>query len=79
MRRRSACRRASIGYWTHRFVEKGVRTTAREKRFGETVLTFTDPDGMRFALRRQSPAPSASPPGPTATFRPSTRSAAFTA
>jgi len=23
---------------------------ALEKRFGETVLTFTDPDGMRFAL-----------------------------
>jgi glyoxalase family protein len=40
---------AAIGYWTHRFVEKGV-THALEKRFGETVLTFTDPDGMRFAL-----------------------------
>jgi glyoxalase family protein len=40
---------ASIGYWTHRLVEKGV-THAPEKRFGETVLTFTDPDGMRFAL-----------------------------
>ena len=40
---------ASIGYWTYRFVEKGV-THALEKRFGETVLTFTDPDGMRFAL-----------------------------
>jgi glyoxalase family protein len=40
---------ASIGYWTHRLVEKGV-PHALEKRFGETVLTFTDPDGMRFAL-----------------------------
>jgi glyoxalase family protein len=40
---------ASIGYWTHRFVEKSV-PHATEKRFGETVLTFSDPDGMRFAL-----------------------------
>jgi glyoxalase family protein len=40
---------ASIGYWTHRLVEKGV-PHALEKRFGETLLTFTDPDGMRFAL-----------------------------
>ena len=41
---------ASIGYWTHRFVEKGVAHEAPEKRFGETVLTFKDPDGMRLAL-----------------------------
>jgi glyoxalase family protein len=40
---------AAIGTWTHRLVEKGV-PHALEKRFGETVLTFTDPDGMRFAL-----------------------------
>ena len=40
---------AAIGYWTHRLVEKGV-PHALEKRFGETLLTFTDPDGMRFAL-----------------------------
>ena len=40
----------SFGYWTHRFVEKGVRHEAPEKRFGETVLPFRDPDGMRLAL-----------------------------
>jgi glyoxalase family protein len=40
----------SIGYWTHRFVEKGVVHQAVNKRFGETVLSFTDPDGMRLAL-----------------------------
>lgn len=40
----------SIGYWTHRFVEKGVAQDAVEKRFGETVLSFKDPDGMRLAL-----------------------------
>jgi glyoxalase family protein len=41
---------ASLGYWTHRLVEKGVTHGAPEKRFGDTVLTFSDPDGMRFAL-----------------------------
>ncbi|SDR57209.1 glyoxalase family protein [Rhizobiales bacterium GAS191] len=41
---------ASIGYWTHRLVEKGVTHEAPRKRFGETVLSFKDPDGMRLAL-----------------------------
>jgi glyoxalase family protein len=41
---------AALGYWTHRLLEKGVTHGAPEKRFGETVLPFTDPDGMRFAL-----------------------------
>ena len=41
---------ASIGYWTHRFVEKGVKHEAISKRFGQSVLTFTDPDGMSLAL-----------------------------
>ena len=40
----------SIGYWTHRLIEKGVAHEALEKRFGEPVLAFTDPDGMRLAL-----------------------------
>lgn len=40
----------SIGYWTHRFVEKGVAHQAPVKRFGETVLSFKDPHGMRLAL-----------------------------
>src|SRR6185312_2209338 len=40
----------SIDYWSHRFVEKGVVHEAIEKRFGETVLSFKDPDGMRLAL-----------------------------
>jgi glyoxalase family protein len=40
----------SIGYWTHRFVEKGIAHESPEKRFGETVLPFTDPDGMSLAL-----------------------------
>ena len=40
----------SIGYWAHRFLEKGVTHEAPVKRFGETVLPFRDPDGMRLAL-----------------------------
>ena len=41
---------ASIGWWTQRFIEKGVPHEAPEKRFGQTVLPFRDPDGMRLAL-----------------------------
>ena len=41
---------SAVGYWTHRLLEKGVTHGAPEKRFGDTVLPFTDPDGMRFAL-----------------------------
>ncbi|KLK89795.1 diguanylate cyclase [Microvirga vignae] len=40
----------SIGYWTHRLIEKGVPHEAPEKRFGETVVALKDPDGMRLAL-----------------------------
>jgi glyoxalase family protein len=40
----------SIGYWTHRFVAEGVAHQPPEKRFGETVLSFKDADGMRLAL-----------------------------
>src|SRR5262249_27511123 len=37
-------------YWTQRFVEEGVAHETPEKRFGETVLPFSDPDGTRLAL-----------------------------
>jgi glyoxalase family protein len=40
----------AIGYWTHRFVERGVPYDAPVRRFGETVVSFRDPDGMRLAL-----------------------------
>jgi glyoxalase family protein len=40
----------SLGYWTHRFIEKGVKHEPLEKRFGESVLAFSDPDGMSLAL-----------------------------
>ncbi len=42
--------RESIGYWTQRFIEKGVTHQALEKRFGEPTLAFTDPDGQSLAL-----------------------------
>jgi glyoxalase family protein len=41
---------AALGYWAHRLVANGVSHEAPQKRFGETVLTFRDPDGMRLAL-----------------------------
>jgi glyoxalase family protein len=41
---------ASLGYWTHRMLEKSVRHEPMEKRFGETFLPFYDEDGMRLAL-----------------------------
>jgi glyoxalase family protein len=40
----------SIHYWTERLAEKGVAYEMPEKRFGETVIAFKDPDGMRLAL-----------------------------
>jgi glyoxalase family protein len=42
--------KASLGYWTRRLVDKGVAFDAPEKRFGETVLGFKDPDGIRLEL-----------------------------
>jgi glyoxalase family protein len=40
----------SIGYWTQRFIEKGIPRQTLEKRFGQSVLPFTDQDGMTLAL-----------------------------
>src|SRR5262249_4640393 len=40
----------SLGYWTQRFVEKSVSHQALDKRFGDPVLAFTDPDGESLAL-----------------------------
>jgi glyoxalase family protein len=40
----------SIGYWTQRFIEKGIPHQTPENRFGQSVLSFTDQDGMALAL-----------------------------
>ncbi|CAA2144109.1 MULTISPECIES: ring-cleaving dioxygenase [Methylobacterium] len=42
--------RASIGWWTHRLIEKGVDHDALVQLFGEPVLRLRDPDGMVLAL-----------------------------
>lgn len=42
--------RASIGWWTHRFIEKGVTHEALVQVLGEPTLRFRDPDGMMLAL-----------------------------
>lgn len=40
----------SLSFWTQRLVEHAVWHDAPEKRFGETVLPFRDPDGTRLAI-----------------------------
>lgn len=42
--------RGSLAYWSHRLAEAGVAVQVPEERFGELVMGFADPDGMRFAL-----------------------------
>ena len=42
--------RSSMGWWTHRLIEKGVRHDALAQAFGEPTLRFRDPDGTMLAL-----------------------------
>lgn len=41
---------ASLGYWTQRLVEHGVRFAPPARRFDETVLAFDDPDGLAIEI-----------------------------
>jgi glyoxalase family protein len=41
---------SALGFWLHRLIAEGVPNEGLRKRFGETVLPFRDPDGMRIAL-----------------------------
>jgi glyoxalase family protein len=41
---------ASIGYWMQRFVAASVQHEAPALRFGETLVSFKDPDGLSLAL-----------------------------
>jgi glyoxalase family protein len=41
---------ASIGYWAERLIGKAVDHDPPAKRFGETVLSFRDPDGMHLEI-----------------------------
>ena len=40
----------SLGYWAHRFQRYGVATGPAEQRFGQRVMSLTDPHGMNLAL-----------------------------
>jgi glyoxalase family protein len=40
----------SIGFWYERLLSQGARLEAPARRFGEPVLEFPDPDGMRVEL-----------------------------
>lgn len=40
----------SLAYWQERLAQHGVQVGALATRFGETVLPFVDPHGMRLAL-----------------------------
>lgn len=42
--------REAVDYWQNRLAEFGVATAQLETRFGETVIPFRDPDGMRLEL-----------------------------
>ncbi len=41
---------SSLGYWTHRLLEKAVPHETPRRRFGDGLLSFRDPDGMALAL-----------------------------
>jgi glyoxalase family protein len=54
----------SLGYWTERLVEKGVRFERPRDRFGDTILSFEDHDRLRVELvAAEDPRPG-SPGGP---------------
>jgi glyoxalase family protein len=52
----------SLPYWENRLAEKGVRLEEKETRMGETVLTFSDPDGMKIELVGHTDASDAKAP-----------------
>lgn len=60
----------SLGYWEERLAAHGVAVGAVEERFGERVLPFVDPHGLRLALAETSDARDGQPwlpsPVPTA-------------
>ena len=41
---------ASLGYWIERCIKYGIRYESPEERFGESVLSFKDPDGLILEL-----------------------------
>jgi len=47
----------SLGFWQAHLKQNGITTKPIEKRFGEAVLAFDDPDGMRVELVEISDLP----------------------
>jgi glyoxalase family protein len=55
----------SVAYWQRRLDEAGVDHSEPRERFGDTVLPFTDPDGLRLELVAREDAPAGNvPDGP---------------
>lgn len=51
----------SLPFWQNRFTQLGVETGGVETRFGDQVLTFFDPDGLRLELVATAEADSRAP------------------
>jgi glyoxalase family protein len=51
----------SLPFWQDRFLKLGVQTGGLESRFGDQVLTFFDPDGLRLELVATAEADSRAP------------------
>ncbi len=47
----------SVGYWTDRLKEAGVDVDEPVERFGDTVISFEDPDGLPLELIAREDAP----------------------
>ena len=46
---------ASLPYWENRLAQKRVQLEQTVTRMGESVLTFSDPDGNTWALQQVPP------------------------
>lgn len=53
---------ASVVYWENRLAGKGISFEGKERRMGETVLMFSDPDGMKIELVGHRAATELKPP-----------------
>src|SRR5882724_3665797 len=40
----------ALDYWSKRLTEQGVKSQTAADRFGESTLSFADPDGMRLEI-----------------------------
>ncbi len=41
---------SSLGYWTDRLIDRGIRFEKPTQRFDDTVVSFADPEGMKLEL-----------------------------